>query len=84
MARRDNGAGVLGYLLMDPGAHYWYSPPDGLWIAFSVTENGKEVADFLPPAEAFRPDLPTARKDAEKLKEQGIDARPTRVAILCR
>ncbi len=77
-ARKD--ASTLGYLLMDATAERWYDPALEVWIVFAYHEDGKEVADFLPPPKAFRPDLPTARKDAKELSQLGIDARPVRVA----
>ncbi len=77
-ARKD--ASTLGYLLMDATAERWYDPVLSLWIVFAYMEDGKEVADFLPPPKAFRPDLPTAKKDAAQLSREGIDARPVRVA----
>ncbi len=77
-ARKD--ASTLGYLLMDASAERWYDPALSLWIVFAYHEDGKEVADFLPPPKAFRPDLPTARKDAKELSQLGIDARPVRIA----
>ncbi len=84
MARAPT-ANVIGYLLMDPHAHYWYDPANALWIAFTEQEpDGKEVCPFLPPAEAFHPDAGAARKAAAALQAQGIDARPTRVAYVAR
>ena len=76
-------AKTLGWLLMDPSARYWFDAHNWLWIAFSTEEDGAEVADFLPPAAAFRPDLAPARKEAEALVGQGVDVRPVRVRVLC-
>ena len=76
-------AKTLGWLLMDPGARYWFDPHGWLWIALSVEEGGREVADFPPPASAFRPDFGPARKEADALNDQGVDVRPVRVRVPC-
>lgn len=80
---RGNDAGLIGFLLMDPGASVWW---DGtMFAALSYTEGGREIVPFFPALAAFRPDLATARKDAAAIsKQQKVDVRPVRVAFLCR
>jgi hypothetical protein len=76
---------ILGYLLTDAAMHYYYDTTAGLWIALGYTDEttGEQVSDFLPPPAAFLPDAAPARKAAQTLQEQGIDARPTRVRVPC-
>lgn len=82
MSRKPNGNAVLGYLLTDPKAYYWWSGE--LWVRLTEFDDaGHEYMPFLPPAEAFIDDAKTAKKKAETLQAQGVDVRPTRVAYLC-
>ncbi len=78
-------AKTLGYLLMDPHSRYWFDPVAWLWVALSYVEpeTGREVADFLPPPNAFHPDAAPARKAAADLQQQGVDVRAVRVRVPC-
>ncbi len=74
---------TLGYLLMDAAGRRWYDARQDVWIALSYVEGDEEVADFLPPPEAFRDDLAEARRNARDLKRRGVYVYPMKVRVPC-